>query len=184
VFNPPVDAPIENSQRGYGRGVQILVQRRTANSFTGWIAYAYGVARVRDGRAGVSFAADFDQRHSVNVFGSYRLRPTLNLSVKWIYGSGMPVEGFFSGRNPDFFLSDRRNQVRLPSYQRADVRINKAFVRDRWQMTLYGEVINVTGHDNIRFDVLTGYDARTGRARLNFQKMFPVLPSAGIVFEF
>jgi len=81
-----------------------------------------------------------------------------------------------------FGLSIRR--LRIPSYQRTDFRINKAFVRDGWQLTLFAEVINLTNRDNVRFDDLNGFDARTARARISFDKMFPILPSAGIVVEF
>ena len=28
------------------------------------------------------FPSDFDQRHTVNVYGGYRLKPTVNLSVQ------------------------------------------------------------------------------------------------------
>lgn len=176
-------APTGNTLRGYSRGWQAFLQRRTANGFTGWIGYSWGKTGVRDDRLGIRFPADFDQRHTVNLFGSYRLRPTVNLSTKWVYGSGFPVRGFYSGTAAEFLLFTERNRLRIPAYQRADFRLNKTFVRDRWQLTLFAEVINLTNHENIRFDELNGIDNR-GRVRLGFDKMFPVLPSAGIVMEF
>ncbi len=177
-------APFANSQRGYARGWQTFVQRRTANGFTGWIGYACGVSRVRDGVLRMSYPADFDQKHTVNVFGSYRLRPSVNLSVKWLYGSGFPLRGFFTQVQNDYFLATERNRLRIPPYQRSDFRVNKAFIRDKWQLTLFAEVINFTNRGNVRFDDINSIDGRTGRVRLRFDKMFPILPSAGIVVEF
>lgn len=184
IVIPPAKAPIENSQRGYARGVQIFLQRRTANGFTGWISYSYGKARVRDGVTQVSFPADYDQRHGVTLFGGYRIRPTVNVSAKWLYGSGLPIRGFFQRVQETIYLSADRNRLRLPDYKRLDLRINKAFIKDRWQMTLFAEVINALGRDNYRFDDFSSYDPRTGVARVRLEKMFPVLPSAGILFEF
>jgi hypothetical protein len=184
IFNPPANAPWRNSLRGYARGAEIFLQRRTANRLTGWVSYALGYTRLRDGATGASFPADQDQRHTVNVYGGYRLRPSVNLSVKWLYGSGFPIPGFFlrdaSGR---YFLHTERNRLRLDSYHRTDVRVNKSWVFDRWKLTLYGEVVNVSNTRNVRFDSFNGYNTRTGQASLSFDRMFPILPSLGVVLE-
>ena len=129
VVIPPPYPEWTNALRGYARGFQVFVQRRAANNLTGWVAYAYGRSWVRDGVTGNSFVADYDQRHSVRVFGSYRMRPSVNLSGKWLWGSGLPVRGYYEQRGAEYFLSERRNELRLPDYQRVDVRINKAFIK-------------------------------------------------------
>lgn len=51
-------------------------------------------------------------------------------------------------------------------------------------MTLFTEIVNLLNRDNARFDDLNGYDSQTGRARLSFDKMFPILPSLGLVIDF
>jgi outer membrane cobalamin receptor len=184
IFNPPVNAPILNSQRGYARGGQVFVQRRTANGFTGWISYAYGATRIYDGVLRLWFPSEFDQRHTFNVFGSYRLRPTVNLSARWTYGSGFPIPGFYRLAQGTYFLSQDRDRARVPNYLRADARINKAFVYDKWKLTLFAEVVNLTNRTNRMFDSAGGYNTRTGQASLTFVKLFPILPSAGILLEF
>ena len=141
IFNPPVDAPWRNSLRGYARGVEVFLQRRSANRLTGWVSYALGYARLRDGVARVSFPSDQDQRHTVNVFGGYRVRPTVNVSVRWLYGSGFPVPGFLRWDGVRYLLDAERNAVRMGAYQRTDVRVNKSWAYDRWKLTLYGEVV-------------------------------------------
>jgi len=185
VFFAPNSAPWANSERGYSRGVQVLLQRRTANGFTGWISYAYGVANVTDGVLHLNFPTDNDQRHTVNVFGSYRLRPTVNLSVKWLYGSGFPIPGFYrtGPAATPYLLSVNRNQLRFSSYQRLDFRVNKAWAKDKWKTTLFAEVVNLTNHSNLRFDSFDGYNGKTGQAFPTFFNMFPILPSVGVVFE-
>jgi len=52
------------------------------------------------------------------------------------------------------------------------------------QLTLFAEAINLTNRENVRFDDLRSYDALTGAARLSFDTMFPILPSAGLVIDF
>ncbi len=177
-------APWANSQRGYARGAQVFLQRRSANGLTGWVSYAYTVSRLRDGVLSTAFPADFQQKHAVNVFTSYRLRPTVNLSTRWSYGSGFPVRGFYAGNDLQYRLSHNRNDLLIPSYHRLDFRANKTYIRRGWQMTLYAEVVNLYNRRNIRFDDFRSIDARAGTVRLGFEKMFPVLPSAGLAIEF
>ena len=183
-FNALPNAPLHNSERGYSRGAQIFLQRRTANGFTGWISYAYGRTVIRDGDLGVSFPSDYDQRHTFNAYVSRRLRPTVNVSARFTYGSGMPLPGFYKLDGTAYFIASNRNGVRAPNYQRTDLRLNKAYVHKKTKATLFAEVINLTNHHNRDFDSPGPYDSTTGQTYPNFFSMFPILPSAGMVFEF
>jgi hypothetical protein len=178
------EAPLRNSERGYARGVQVFLQRRTANGFTGWISYAYGRAVIRDGDLQQRFAADYDQPHTFNAYGSRRLRPTVNLSARFTYGSGMPLPGFYRRQDGGYWISQDRNGLRAPAYERTDLRLNKAFVHKKSKTTLFGEIVNLTNHSNRDFDSPGPYAVTTGRAYPNFYSMFPILPSAGVLLEF
>jgi hypothetical protein len=162
----------------------VFLQKRTANRLSGWLSYSYGRARLRDGEARIAYFADEDQRHTVNIFGSWRVRPTVNLSLKGLYGSGFPLPGFFRLQSGVYYLAESRNELRLNAYSRIDARINKAYVFDRWKLTLYGEVINLLNRSNERFDSFGGYNAKTGRATVTLDQMFPIIPSIGVVLEF
>jgi len=184
VSRPPEGIAVLNSVRGYSRGFEVFLQKRTANRLTGWVSYGYGRTSMREGITGDHFASDRDQHHTVNVYGSYRLRPTVNLSMKYLYGSGFPVPGYFRQEGDDYWLSDQRNQVRVAAYHRLDVRLNKAYVYRKWKLTLYVEVVNLLDRKNYRYEELRRYNPETGAASLSFGKLFPILPSAGVVFEF
>jgi len=184
IFQALPNAPLLNSQRGYARGVQVSVQRRTANGFTGWVSYAYGRAIIRDGDLHLKFPSDYDQRHTFNAYLSRRLRPTVNLSGRFTYGSGMPLPGFYRLEQGGYWLAENRNGLRAPAYQRTDLRLNKAYVRQKFKTTLFAEIVNLTNHTNRDFDSPGPYDSSTGRSYPNFYSMFPILPSAGMVFEF
>ena len=178
------NAPWQNAERGYARGVEGILQRRTANGFTGWVSYSYGVARVHDGFIRRQFSADWDQRHSVNVYGSYRLRPTVNISSRLVYGSGIPIPGFIRYDGAAYHLTFNRNRTRIPDYQRLDFRVNKIWIHDRWQLNLFAEVANILNRDNRRYEAFNGYNPTTGVARLAISSMLPILPTAGLVMQF
>ena len=184
IFNAVPNAPLRNSQRGYARGAQLFLQRRTANGFTGWISYAYGRAVISDGDLGVRFPSDYDQRHTFNAYVSRRLRPTVNVSARFTYGSGMPLPGFYRQDGTAYFLTPTATHCAPPIIERTDLRLNKAYVHKKSKATLFAEVVNLTNHHNRDFDSAGPYDSVTGRSYPNFFSMFPILPSAGIVYEF
>jgi hypothetical protein len=132
----------------------------------------------------IHFPSDQDQRHTFNGYLSYRLRPSINLSAKFNYGSGFPVPGFFTLQNGTYYLAAERNLVRLPPYQRLDIRLNKSKTLKHGKMTLFVEVVNVLDHANYRFDSYNGYDPTTKQAYISLSEMFPLFPSAGVTFEF
>jgi len=183
VLLPQLNPQFYNSERGYARGAEIFLQRSSANRFTGWVSYGYGRTEDHDGITGATFVSEWDQRHTVNVYGSYRLRPSVNLSGRSTWGSGFPIPGYLEMVNGSYYLTDVRNSQRLGAYSRTDARINKAWSHDRWKMTLYGEVINLTDHANYVFESLDSVDRQTGLVHVTIDKQFPILPSLGLVFE-
>ena len=173
-----------NSVRGYSRGGQIMIQRRSANRLSGWVSYTLGYARQRDEVEKQHFWATQDQRHIANVYLSYRITSSLNLSGRWSYSSGECIPGYVEQRNGLYYLSRSRNVTRLPAYQRLDIRANKSFTYDRWKLTVYGEVINLTNRYNVRFVSFDGANAATQRASITTDRVFPIVPVAGVTLEF
>jgi len=185
IVIPRVDARLANTVSGRSRGVELLLQRRSANGLSGWIAYSYGTARRHDEESGISCDSDFDQRHTVTVYGSMRLSQTLNVSLKYRYGSGFPVPGFYRSPAPGiYFLSDERNTLRPDGYGRLDLRANKAWLFRSWKLTLFGEVLNVLDRENVRYNGQDGIDFRTGRVFMSTDTLFPLLPSLGVTVDF
>ena len=115
----------------------------------------------------------------------YRLRPTLNLSGKWFYGSGFPIpSGTYIPLSNGQYVAVGLNETRLGIYQRVDVRADKDWAFQRWKLTLYGEVLNLTNHYNSRYFYSSGVDPVTGKALIKTLQGLPITPTAGLVFQF
>ena len=156
--------------RDYSRGAQIVLQSRTANRLSGWIGYTLTYARQNYLFSHNPFFPTLDdQRHTLNVFASYRISPTVHLSGKWLFGSGFPVPS-------------NSNAIREGDYQRLDVRAEKDWAFTRWKLALYGEVLNLTNHNNPRYFYTSQnpdgtFNVVTGQG-------LPIVPTAGVAFEF
>lgn len=187
MFIPPINPAYENSLRGYGRGFETSIRRQISHGITGWVSYAYGRSMMHDGVTGDTFPSDFDQRHTANAYASYQIRPSVNVSAKWTYGSGFPVPGFLTAVGPpaleNFYITDQRNTLRIGPYQRLDLRVNKTWTHERRRTALYIEVANLTNKANYRFGSLDAYNRSTNAAYVTVDQLFPILPSAGVMFS-
>jgi hypothetical protein len=172
-----------NSLDGYARGVEFLVQRRSTSGLSGWVSYAYGVNRYTDRFTHESFDGDFDQRHTFNAYGFYRLTNRLSLAAKVRVGSNTPAVGYWEARDGNYFLSSVRNTVRVPTYARADIRGSRAFNWQRTRLTLFAEVLNILGRDNVRLGS-PHVNGNSLQVLDMFDTMIPRVPSLGMLLEF
>jgi hypothetical protein len=196
----PVLQPLPGGtyKRDYARGAQLILQRRSANRLSGWIGYTLLAARQRQYEvaspyppfslffdSGSYYSTLEDQRHSLNLFATYRLRPTLNLSGKLLYGSGYPIpSGSFVQVGNAQFIASGINGTRLGAYLRVDVRADKDWPFQRWKLTLYGEVLNLTNHYNGRFAYESGIDPNTGKVLVKTLQGLPITPTVGLAAQF
>ena len=116
----------------------------------------------------------------MNGFASYRLSPSINLSAKLLYGSGFPV---FSGLQiGPSGQPEPAPVIRAGTYFRLDPQADKCWAFTRWKLTLYGEVLNLTDHDN-RIVTSTAF-LPSGQLVSHTSRALPITPTAGLVFEF
>jgi hypothetical protein len=73
--------------------------------------------------------------------------------------------------------------VRLPAYQRTDLRMNKSWLHEKWKFTLFAEIVNLTNHGNYFFESFNSYNQFTGQISASIPKTFPILPSIGMAVE-
>ena len=190
ILYPQLGPILANSLRGYSRGIEFTLQRRSANRLTGWISYALGYARSVDTTTNTHFWSDFDQRHTVNAFGSYRLSKSVNVSSNARYGSNFPVVGYLGAPilyegNAYFPIVNVRNGTRMPPYFRLDTRVNKAFHRQRSKITLYAEITDLTDHANYQYwGFVPDYVRPNGYIEAGRGTFLKFIPSVGLTVEF
>ncbi len=173
----------KNTLVGTSRGAEFVLLRKAATGLVGWLSYGYGHTRYDDTLTRESFDGDQDQRHTVNVFLEERLSYRTAMSIKIRTGSSPPLPGYFRGTTDALFISDLRNQVRLPQYLRIDARANRTFTYNKKRLTLFLEVINLTGRRNLGWSE-GSINSSTFRATDWTEKLIPWLPSIGILIEF
>lgn len=113
----------------------------------------------------------------------------MSFSSRFRAGSNFPAPGYYesratsSGQPPAYFLSESRNNVRVPVYSRLDVRANRTFSWRATRLTLFAEVLNLYARENVRA-ARPGINGITHQVFGLFDSMFPLIPSAGLSLEF
>ena len=173
-----------NRLEGESRGVEFMLQRRSPSGLSGWIAYSLGRTRYTDQVTGERFDGDFDQRHTLSLFGRYRLSDRMSVNARWRYGSNRPAIGYLQ-RLPDGrqFLGDQRNSLRVPAYSRVDVRADRTYRWGRRRLTVFAEVSNVLNHENLA-QTPPFVSPESGQVFEKFREQFPIVPSLGFALEF
>jgi hypothetical protein len=182
--SPPQELPAwENALDGSIHGLELSLARRAPNGLSGWIGYAYAHARYDDRIRRESFPGDAEQRHNVTMFASYRLSDRTSLSGRFRTATNVPITGYYQEAGDLLRLGTERNRVRLSDYVRLDLRATRTFdVRDG-RVTLFVEVLNATNRRNQRARDDPPFD-RFGFVRQPTEDLLPIIPSAGVRFEF
>ena len=176
-------APFTQSLDGFARGIEVLAQRKAATGLSGWVSYSFSRNRYANQVTGESFYGESDQRHTFNIYGTFRKSDRVSFSAKARIGSNVPAPGYFTEVDGIIFLSESRNELRMPVYARVDVRANRTFNWSRSRLTLFAEIMNVLNRDNVRF-VPPGLSVRSRTVRNIFEPMIPIVPSLGVLIEF
>ena len=189
------DAPWVNALSGDARGAEVVLRRDATDGFSGWAGYAFSRLRYTDTQTGESFWGDADQRHTLSLYGNYRLSSRTSVSARYRYGSNYPMRGYIGepaaaqgqqpmvdGRPLFYGLAPERNTLRLPAYSRLDIRADRAFTWSGRRLVVFVDVANVLNQTNLRN---AGYSVdRAGRVFETTESLMPIVPSGGLVIEF
>ncbi len=184
VPSGPIGPPLyANALDGRVRGVELTLTHRVPNGLSGWIGYAYADSTYTHRITGETWPSDVEQRHSLTLYGSYRLSERTSVSARFRAATNVPIVGYYQRLGDDVALGDERNRVRISDYVRLDLRANRTFEVRNGRLTLFVEVLNATGRRNQRALEQPFYE-RSGLVPEPTENLLPLIPSAGLRIEF
>jgi hypothetical protein len=196
-----------NQGKGDSRGVEFFLQKKFSGNYHGTISYAYYRARAVDPRTDQYYDWDYDFRHVLTLIGGYRVRfgqkpwyqhlrnqlwykvtawalplaDELEIGIRWRYLGGRPYTEPHYYRIYHTWVVDpdlEWNTNRFPPYHRLDLRIDRRFFFNHWNLVTYFDIMNVYGQDNI-WDY-----SRNDFGEVDKELQWQVFPVGGLVIEF
>lgn len=153
IDDPDFGKNYSNDASGRAYGLELLVNKKMADKFYGWLSLSLSKTERRDDRSGETRPFDFDRPVILNLVGNYQLNDRWLFGFKWTIQSGLLYTPIIDTRasttHPDTNLPvyGELNSERLPVYHRLDIR---------------SEYMRPTGFGfwSIFVDVLNAYDQK------------------------
>jgi TonB family protein len=166
---------------GTGRiyGFELLARRNLTERLFGWIAYTFSRSQRRDTPGGPLRLFDNDQTHVLTAIASYKLPAGWEVGARFRFSSGNPRTPITGARRDD--LTDvfipvfgPVNSTRLPNFHQLDIRVDKNFIFDQWNLNVYLDLTNAYNNP-AKEGVLYNYNYSESA----FLEGLPLLPILG-----
>jgi hypothetical protein len=174
----------DNAAGGRVYGGELLLRQQFGRWFWGWVAYTLSRSERQD-RPGDDFRLfDFDQTHVLTLIGSTKLPWELELGIRLRYVTGTPstpVERAVLDADTGTYVpvSGEINSARMPDFFQVDIRLDKTWNYDDWNLQGYIEVQNATNQANGE-----GYSYNYNYSERNIQSGLPIIPGFGLKASF
>ena len=201
------------SGRGWSYGAELFLQKKVGRT-TGWIGYtlSWTERKFAELNSGNTFPYRYDRRHDFSIVVTHKLKPTLDIGLTWVYGTGNAITlataqfpaanlldrqnrfGPFGGGRLHYYGS--RNSFRMAPYHRLDLALNwhrdRAWFSKKGKSTLSVSVYNVYNRKNPFFIYAAGGGFGTAGIEgisttdpgYRQVSLFPILPSVSYSFHF
>lgn len=155
---PEIDV-IQGRLKAYG--IEFMV-KKPLGRLTGWINYTYSRSKIlanneasgEKNNFGLSYPANYDKPHALNLVANYWLTKRLSISGNIVYSTGRPITyptAIYYQNGMKLINYSLRNEYRLPDYFRIDLSVNlegnlkaKKFAHGSWNFSVY----NLLGRKN------------------------------------
>jgi len=194
-----------------------LFLRRSRGATTGWLALSWlkatrsfpDIHSGLDPAPEITYPPIFDRRLDVDLILQRRLRPDLELGIRWNFGTGLPFTrpvGSYAYLSPSSLpgaglewersdpdvegeegegmygvVLEDRNGMRYPTRHRLDVSLRWTLDRSWGRMTPYLNILNLYNRKNVLFYFFEYSHSPPVRTGIS---MFPFLPTLGVEVSF
>lgn len=149
--------PLDSRGKGEAYGLEFLAQKRTVNDFYGIASYTFGYSRFSDA-AGQMVPSSWDSRHILSVTAGKYFAKNWNVGARFRLQSGFPQTPYNMQLTPLVSVWNVANgpvyDYRLLNTERGnlvhqlDIRGEKKWIFNKWQLTFYMDMVNAYGSKN------------------------------------
>jgi hypothetical protein len=146
------DEPATSSSEGKTYGLEIAVQQKFFKGFYGLANYTFYRSMFTD-TSGRFAPSSWDNRHVFNLVGGYKFKRNWEIGVKWKILGGKPyspyneslsaIKEVWDAKGVGIEDYTRLNSERTKAVHQMDMRIDKKWFFNRWNLNLYLDIVNL-----------------------------------------
>lgn len=172
-----------SSGSGYAYGLEFSITKKFTDELYFVFNYTYSESKRKDKPGKKLYYFRYDRPNMINLMTVYKPGEWWEIGLTAAYSTGMPYTPYdlSTRRQIDgIWYCDlgEKNSVRFPDYFRVDLRVEKRFVFESWNLRAYLELWNITNHKNI-FE----YNYSNGYSKKEENVLFPLMPIIGLAIE-
>jgi hypothetical protein len=146
------DEPVTSTSDGRSYGVEFLAQQKLNKNFYGILSVTYVVSEFED-KNGEFAPSSWDNRTIIALTAGKKFKKNWEAGLKWRFSGGLPYTPFDKEFSSLIYVwdinrqglvdFDRLNEERLAPYHQLDIRIDKKWFFDEWNLDVYVDIQNV-----------------------------------------
>lgn len=143
--------PVTSTSKGRTYGTELLVQQRLYKGFYGILAYTLGWSEFEED--GEFFPTSWDSRHIINLTLGKQFKKNWEIGVNWRFQTGLPRTPYsddsslvlnWDVNNMGLLDYSRLNSERAGAFSQIDLRVDKKWFYEKWNLNLYLDIVNLT----------------------------------------
>lgn len=168
--------PLVSAGKGNSKGVEFSVQKKSSDTPSyGILSLTYSQSFFT-GLDGIERPGSYDQKWIFNFTGGYIFSNNWEASFKFRFATGSPYTPFNSDGTQSV---SKYNSERMPAYHSLDVRVDRRWNFEKWNLIAYVDIQNIYNRKNISG---VRWDYKTKSADMS--SSIGILPSIGVSLEF
>lgn len=146
---------ISSTSKGRAYGMEFLYQQKMFKGYYGIVAYTYVRSEFMN-KDQVYVPSSWDSRHIVSLTGGKRFKKGWELGMRWLFTSGSPftpIDIYTSSLKQVWDVTGQGilnysllNTEREASFHQLNVRVDKKFYLDKFNLNFYLDIQNLYGY--------------------------------------
>lgn len=149
--------PLDSRAIGETYGFELLAQKRTLNNFYGIVAYTFGYSKFSNASEKL-LPSSWDSRHILTLTTGKYFKRNWNIGARFRMQSGLPetpydlerssLVNIWNINNGPLKNFTQLNSLRGNLAHQLDVRAEKKWIFNKWQLTAYVDIVNIYGSES------------------------------------
>lgn len=149
------DEEITSIGKGRSYGIEFFAQQKLYKNFYGILALTYVTSEFED-KTGTLVASSWDNKTIISLTAGKKFKGNWEAGIKWRFSGGLPYTPYDADYSSLIYVwdlnqqgvlnFDELNTKRLDPFHQLDIRIDKKWFLENWNLDVYVDIQNIYNH--------------------------------------